>query len=73
MNDEYENASKLVYPVVALRDGIIFPETENALLFGREKSSSSETKRQLSLYLPNTSTKRRGVGDSKVKFADRWL
>lgn len=38
MNDEYENASKLVYPVVALRDGIIFPETENALLFGRDKS-----------------------------------
>lgn len=26
------------YPTVALRDGIIFPETENALLFGRDKS-----------------------------------
>ncbi len=26
------------YPVVALRDGIIFPSTENMLLFGREKS-----------------------------------
>ena len=29
---------KQLYPVVALRDGIVFPDTENALLFGREKS-----------------------------------
>ncbi len=27
-----------VYPVVPLRDGIVFPTTENALLFGRGKS-----------------------------------
>lgn len=26
------------YPIVALRDGIVFPDTENALLFGRDKS-----------------------------------
>src|SRR3989338_405522 len=38
MNTYFENASKLIYPVVALRDGIIFPDTENALLFGRDKS-----------------------------------
>lgn len=38
MSKKLENASKLIYPVVALRDGIVFPETENALLFGREKS-----------------------------------
>jgi len=28
----------LLYPVVAVRDGIVFPSTENVLLFGREKS-----------------------------------
>lgn len=27
-----------VYPIVAVRDGIVFPSTENVLLFGREKS-----------------------------------
>lgn len=26
------------YPIVAVRDGIVFPSTDNALLFGREKS-----------------------------------
>ncbi len=26
------------YPIVAVRDGIVFPSTENVLLFGREKS-----------------------------------
>ncbi len=29
---------KLKYPVVALRDSIVFPLTENALLFGRQQS-----------------------------------
>ena len=33
-----EQTKKLIYPVVALRDGIVFPDTENALLFGRDKS-----------------------------------
>ncbi|MBP9798243.1 endopeptidase La [Candidatus Woesebacteria bacterium] len=33
-----EQTKKIVYPVVALRDGIVFPDTENALLFGRDKS-----------------------------------
>jgi len=36
MNDQ--NPQIITYPVVPLRDGIVFPETENALLFGREKS-----------------------------------
>lgn len=27
-----------IYPLVAVRDGIVFPSTENVLLFGREKS-----------------------------------
>lgn len=27
-----------VYPLVPIRDGIVFPETENLLIFGREKS-----------------------------------
>ncbi len=27
-----------VYPVVAVRDGIVFPNTENVLVFGRQKS-----------------------------------
>lgn len=27
-----------VYPIVAVRDGIVFPNTENVLLFGRQKS-----------------------------------
>jgi len=26
------------YPIIAVRDGIVFPSTENVLLFGREKS-----------------------------------
>lgn len=37
MNDIF-NLNKQKYPVVALRDSIVFPDTENALLFGREKS-----------------------------------
>lgn len=36
--DEISNSQNKTYPVVALRDGIIFPTTENALLFGRGKS-----------------------------------
>lgn len=31
----------IVYPLVAVRDGIVFPSTENVLLFGREKSVSA--------------------------------
>lgn len=31
-------SEQVIYPVVALRDGIVFPDTENALLFGRTKS-----------------------------------
>lgn len=31
-------SKKPKYPVVALRDSIVFPETENALLFGRSRS-----------------------------------
>ena len=26
------------YPVIAVRDGIVFPKTENVLVFGRAKS-----------------------------------
>lgn len=36
--DEITYSDNQKYPVVALRDGIIFPTTENALLFGRGKS-----------------------------------
>jgi len=36
--DDIINIKNETYPVVALRDGIIFPTTENALLFGRGKS-----------------------------------
>jgi ATP-dependent Lon protease len=36
--DDVLNFESNTYPVVALRDGIIFPTTENALLFGRGKS-----------------------------------
>jgi ATP-dependent Lon protease len=31
-------SNKLTYPVVPVRDGIIFPNTENVLVFGRDKS-----------------------------------
>lgn len=34
-------SDKPIYPVVAVRDGIVFPSTENVLLFGREKSVSA--------------------------------
>lgn len=30
-----------VYPVVAVRDGIVFPSTENVLVFGRAKSTAA--------------------------------
>lgn len=30
-----------IYPLVPIRDGIVFPETENLLIFGREKSISA--------------------------------
>ncbi|KXK12217.1 MAG: Lon protease 1 [Microgenomates bacterium OLB23] len=36
--DDTLTPSENTYPVVALRDGVIFPTTENALLFGRGKS-----------------------------------
>lgn len=32
------SSSESVYPLVAVRDGIVFPKTENALVFGRPKS-----------------------------------
>src|SRR3989338_1285831 len=38
MNILKRASDKAVYPVIPLRDGIIFPTTENALLFGRSKS-----------------------------------
>lgn len=31
-------SDKPVYPLVAVRDGIVFPNTENVLVFGRQKS-----------------------------------
>jgi ATP-dependent Lon protease len=31
-------SSTQIYPLVPVRDGIIFPNTENVLVFGREKS-----------------------------------
>lgn len=31
-------SNQSIYPIVAVRDGIVFPSTENVLLFGREKS-----------------------------------
>ena len=33
-----ESSNQSRYPIVAVRDGIVFPSTENVLLFGREKS-----------------------------------
>jgi len=38
MNILKRASDKAVYPLIPLRDGIVFPTTENALLFGREKS-----------------------------------
>lgn len=36
------NPSKqTIYPVVAVRDGIVFPKTENVLVFGRAKSTAT--------------------------------
>jgi len=31
-------SEQLVYPVVPIRDGVVFPQTENFLVFGRQKS-----------------------------------
>lgn len=31
-------SEQLIFPVVAVRDGVVFPATENLLVFGREKS-----------------------------------
>ncbi len=33
-----KNAEKQLYPIIAIRDGIVFPSTENVLVFGRNKS-----------------------------------
>ena len=35
------SSDQSIYPIVAVRDGIVFPSTENVLLFGREKSVSA--------------------------------
>ncbi len=32
------SSEQSIYPVVAVRDGIVFPNTENVLVFGRQKS-----------------------------------
>ncbi|MDA1316667.1 MAG: endopeptidase La [bacterium] len=32
------STSKRIYPIVAIRDGIVFPTAENVLVFGRKKS-----------------------------------
>lgn len=36
--DEKTRSLKNVYPLIPLRDGIVFPGTENVLIFGRQKS-----------------------------------
>jgi len=38
MNIQIGASQQSIYPVVAVRDGIIFPKTENVLVFGRQKS-----------------------------------
>ncbi len=38
MNANIEISDKKQYPIVAIRDGIVFPATENVLVFGRNKS-----------------------------------
>lgn len=38
MNILDQKTDQMAYPVVALRDGIVFPSTENILVFGRDKS-----------------------------------
>lgn len=61
--------SKPKYPVVALRDGIIFPDTENALLFGREKSiraikkSMSDDQKIIMVMQKNSKTDDPSTGD----------
>lgn len=34
-------SEQTIYPVVAIRDGIVFPQTENVLVFGRSKSTTA--------------------------------
>ena len=33
-----KNSEKKTYPIIPIRDGIVFPSTENVLVFGRSKS-----------------------------------
>jgi len=33
-----DKQTKKIFPVIAVRDGIVFPKTENVLVFGRQKS-----------------------------------
>lgn len=35
------SSQQSVYPIVAVRDGIVFPTTENVLIFGRQKSTNA--------------------------------
>src|SRR3989344_6666083 len=35
---EINSGKNELYPVVAIRDGIVFPSAENVLVFGREKN-----------------------------------
>lgn len=38
MENEINNTNLQILPVVPLRDGLVFPQTENVLMFGRSKS-----------------------------------
>lgn len=38
MNIAYRASDQSIYPLVAVRDGIVFPQTENVLVFARSKS-----------------------------------
>ena len=33
-----DSPSETLYPIIPVRDGIVFPKTENVLVFGRQKS-----------------------------------
>ncbi len=51
-----KNSTKNNYPVIAIRDGIVFPATENVLVFGRSKSveamkAAMEQKRKVVLVM----------------------
>lgn len=54
-------SSTQIYPIVPVRDGIIFPNTENVLVFGREKSilaindSSAKEKKVVLVMQKNSS------------------